>query len=139
MILEEGKDLANETCDTYSWCLLDSHLWSTDREEVVHLVLSEIAVLNHVSGHEPTLTKTDDVEITLSKDRVVLHLFAIVCGLDIHLLEDGRKSFLTSTNNKALSMDALTTMCCCLIDDINKVNDLSSVAHIIDAVINENW
>ena len=55
VILEEGQDVAPETCDT-PWCLLDSHLWSADREEVVHLVLSEIAVLNHVSGNEATLT-----------------------------------------------------------------------------------
>ena len=69
---------------------------------------------------------------------MLLHLLAIVRSLYTHFLEYRSESLFASTNNKALSMYVLASRGCSLLDDIDEVDNLSSVAHIIDSMIDEH-
>jgi hypothetical protein len=138
VVLHPSKNVAKDAIEA-TWSLLNAHLWPSNREIVSDFVLSKVTILDHTSGKHASLTDTDQIEIALTKDRMLLHGLASLGGLRSHRFKNGIEVLLASTNHHAFSMKRLPIGLSNLADDSNKVIDLAIVTVVIDSMVDQRW
>jgi len=119
------------------WHLLDTLLRASQGEIVMHFVLSKVTVLHNVSSQHASLTETDDIDVALTKHRMLLDDFAVAFNLLINIFKDGNVLCLFSPDLYAFCIYRLAFVLCGFVNQFNKVFDLA-VANIIDSVDDNN-
>jgi len=141
VILHPINHIAKNACFA-EWSLLNTHLWPTNREIVSNFVFSKVAVLNQVSAKHASLTNTDQIEITLSKNRVLLNSFTSLGGLLRNGFKNRQELLFLPTDYHAFSVKMFSISFPNLSYDFDEVIYLAidvMVAAITDSVVNQRW
>jgi hypothetical protein len=83
LLLDGVEDVAPKASKTVR-LLKYTLLWSANRQVVMHLKLPKITFLNNVSGYESSLAESNNVDVGLVEDWVILDLFAVFLALFVH-------------------------------------------------------
>lgn len=111
----------------------------------MHFIFAKIAVLDDVLGNDIALALSYHVEITLSKNRVVLDLLAVFISLLDHLSEDRNiLGTIRASDIKALRINRGITKVIgdfyCLGDQIKEIIDFPiSLALTVEAMEVDDW
>jgi hypothetical protein len=138
VVLHPSENVAKNAIKT-TWSLLNAHLWPSNGEIVSNFVFSKVAILDHASGKHASLTDTDQIEIALTKDRMLLNGFASLSSLRSHRFKNRIEVLLGSTNHHAFSMKCLPIGLSNSSNDSNEVINLAIVAVVIDSMVNQCW
>ena len=104
-------------------------MWTTNGEILVNLVLSQVTVLDDVSGNQVTLIDSDDVEVYILELGRCLQVFTVCFSLIIVILKLSCKFV---TNIKANSSESSFASKELIIFIIARINDFYIVTDIVN-------